>query len=63
MRVITLINHMRLRCVAPIECPENSIVVYLVMQNRVWSTGSDDVGLIQSTKAPILAPLHVRFVG
>ena len=22
------------------------------MQNRVWSTGSDDVGLIQSTKAP-----------
>ena len=30
----------------------NSTVVCLVMQNGIWSTGSDDVGLIQSTNAP-----------
>jgi len=30
-----------------------SIVIYLVIQNRGWSTGSDDVGLIPSTKAPL----------
>ena len=32
--------------------PGNSFVVYLVIQMGIWSTGSDDVGLTQSTKAP-----------
>jgi len=30
----------------------NLPVVYLVTQDGIWGTGSDDVGLIQSTKAP-----------
>ena len=32
--------------------PRNLPVVYLVTQVGIWGTGSDDVGLIQSTKAP-----------
>ena len=32
--------------------PGNLPVVYLVTQDGIWGTGSDDVGLIQSTKAP-----------
>ena len=32
--------------------PGNLPVVYLVTQDGIWGTGSDDVGFIQSTKAP-----------
>ena len=32
--------------------PRNLPVAYLVTQVGNWGTGSDDVGLIQSTKAP-----------
>ena len=32
--------------------PGNLPVVYLVTQVGNWGTGNDDVGLIQSTKAP-----------
>jgi hypothetical protein len=32
--------------------PGNLPVVYLVTQDGIWGTGSDDVSLIQSTKAP-----------
>ena len=35
--------------------PGNLPVVYLVTQDTNWGTGSDDVGLIQSTKALIRA--------
>ena len=34
--------------ILPFELP----VVYLVTQDGIWGSGSDDVGLIQSTKAP-----------
>ena len=32
--------------------PGNLPVAYLVTQDGIWGSGSDDVGLIQSTKAP-----------
>ena len=34
--------------------PGSLPVVYLVTKNGIWGTGSDDVGLIQSTTAPFL---------
>ena len=45
--------------VSPCGLPGNSPVVYLVTQDGNWGTVSDDVGLIQSTKAP-KHPLHRR---
>ena len=38
--------------------PGNLPVVYLVTQDGIWGTGSDDVGLIQSTKAPMTSFLQ-----